>query len=76
MDGGPFSRALTRSGIITIRIDGAHLKAPKGITVRRAIELAGVTFGAFPGDGDIFAPCGVGGCFSCSVLADGALVRP
>lgn len=47
MDGGPFSRALTRSGIITIRIDGAHLKAPKGITVRRAIELAGVTFGAF-----------------------------
>ena len=45
-----FSRALTRRGKITIRIDGAPLGVPKRITVKRALELADATFGAFPGD--------------------------
>ena len=60
---------------ITVRIDGEPFEVPERITVKKALELAGVTFGVFPGDGDIFAPCGVGGCFSCSVLAGGAPVR-
>ena len=70
-----FSRALTRRGKINIHIDGEPFEVPRGITVKRALEIGGITFCAYPGDGDIFAPCGVGGCFSCSVLADGALVR-
>jgi hypothetical protein len=44
------ARAHTRRGKITIRIDGAPLGVPKRITVKRALELAGATFGAFPGD--------------------------
>lgn len=75
MEGELFSRVFPRSEKITIWIDGVSLEVRRGITIRRALETAGITFGAFPGDGEIFAPCGVGGCFSCSVIVDGMPVR-
>ena len=60
---------------ITIRVDGVPVQVYECTTVRRALESVGVTFGRFPGEGRIFAPCRVGGCHSCSVLANGEVVR-
>lgn len=62
----------SRRGKITIRVDGEPYEVPERVTVKRALELLGLSFSKFPGEGDIFAPCGVGGCFSCSVLIDGS----
>jgi len=48
---------------------------PERITVKRAIESAGLSFGVGWREGDVPAPCGTGGCYSCVVLADGQAVR-
>ncbi|MFQ6075499.1 MAG: radical SAM protein [Candidatus Bathyarchaeia archaeon] len=58
-------------GKITIQVDGLPFEVPERVTVKMALELLGFSFSRFPGEGDIFAPCRVGGCFSCSVIIDG-----
>jgi len=60
---------------IKIAVDGRALSVPERITARRALELAGLSFGVAWGEGDVPAPCGTGGCYSCLVLADGRPVR-
>jgi len=60
---------------IRIQVDGQDFEVPERITVRRALEMAGFSFGTFPGEGDIQAPCRTGGCYTCLVVADGRAVR-
>jgi len=60
---------------IRIFVDGERVYVPEKITVLKALEILGYRIGFFPGDGDIFAPCRVGGCYSCAVEVDGQ-VRP
>jgi len=60
---------------VRICVDGEHAYVPEGVTVLKALELLGYRVARFPGEGDVFAPCGVGGCYSCAVEVDGR-VRP
>ncbi|MDI6719863.1 MAG: radical SAM protein [Methanomicrobiales archaeon] len=62
-----------RTRQVAIRVDGDRVSVPERITVKRALELLGYSFGSMPAEGDLFAPCGVGGCWSCAVLIDGEL---
>jgi pyruvate formate lyase activating enzyme len=60
---------------IRIRVDGEYFYVPERITVLKALEILGYKVGRFPGDGEIFAPCMVGGCYSCAAEIDGQ-VKP
>lgn len=62
-----------RTGEIPLTVNGEHLTVPDRITVQTALELSGYHFEHFPTDGMLFAPCGVGGCWSCAVEIDGTL---
>jgi len=55
---------------IEIKVDGEKFSVPEKITVKKALELIGYTTSKFPGEGDIFVPCEVGGCYSCAVKID------
>ena len=57
--------------IETIHVDGKRLEVPSGITVKKALALSGYRVTMFPEKDALFAPCGVGGCWSCAVLIDG-----
>lgn len=59
---------------ITITINGERIPIPSRITVLHALELLGHSAGRFPGEGDLFAPCRSGGCWSCAVAVDGRVV--
>lgn len=59
---------------VHITVNGQPLSVPERITVKRAVELAGLSFGVGRGE-DIAAPCCTGGCYSCVVLADEQAVR-
>ena len=56
-----------------VKIDGRVLEVPERITVLRALKLAGYQISELPDEGEIFAPCRTGGCWSCAVLIDGEL---
>ena len=60
---------------ISVELDGEVFEVSERITVRKALESAGVSFGIGSEDGDIQAPCSTGGCYSCLVQVDGELVR-
>lgn len=60
---------------VTITVDGQPFAVPERVTLKRALEGLGYTFGIAPGKGDLAAPCCTGGCWSCAVLADGQAVR-
>jgi len=60
---------------VNIMVDGQPLLVPHGITIKRALEMAGRSFGVAWGEGDIPAPCGAGGCYSCVVLTDAGALR-
>jgi len=60
---------------ISIRVNGEHLSVPERITVKGALELLGYRISRFPSEGVLFAPCEVGGCYSCVVEVDGE-VKP
>jgi pyruvate formate lyase activating enzyme len=64
-----------RARQVEIYVDGERVHVPERITVLKALELLGYRVGKFPGEGDVFAPCEVGGCYSCAVEVDGS-VRP
>ncbi|UCG11795.1 MAG: radical SAM protein [Deltaproteobacteria bacterium] len=58
---------------ISIEIDGTRTEIPKGITVKRALELNGYKTSKYPEKDSIFTPCETGGCWSCAVQVDGEL---
>jgi pyruvate formate lyase activating enzyme len=58
---------------IGINVNGEGFFVPERISVKRALQLVGYKISKFPGEGDIFAPCEVGGCYSCAVEIDGEL---
>ncbi len=62
-------------GEVAIVVDGEKVHVPRGITLKKALELIGYRFVRFPerGDRTIFAPCETGGCYACAVLVDGVL---
>lgn len=62
-------------GEIKIKVNGETFYVPEKITVKKALEIAGFTFSKFPGEGDFFAPCDIGGCYSCAVEING-MVKP
>lgn len=60
---------------VNITVDGHTLSVPERITVKRAMELSGLSLGVGWDEGDVPAPCCTGGCYSCVVLADGQAMR-
>lgn len=58
---------------VRIKVDGETFHVPEKITVKKALEMVGFTFSKFPNEGNFFAPCDVGGCYSCAVEVDGVL---
>jgi len=52
---------------VSIKLDGKMVKVPEGITVKRALEISGCKITKYPEKGSLFAPCEVGGCWSCAV---------
>ncbi|MCX8175657.1 MAG: radical SAM protein [Candidatus Bathyarchaeota archaeon] len=62
-------------GEVRINVNGETFYVPGKITVKKALEIVGFTFSKFPGEGDFFAPCDVGGCFSCAVEVNG-MIKP
>lgn len=58
---------------IKIEVNGEWFSVPERITVKKALELLGHRISKFPGEGDLFAPCEVGGCYSCAVEIDGEI---
>jgi pyruvate formate lyase activating enzyme len=61
------------SGYVKVKINGETHQVPERITVKSALELAGYEFTRFPEKNKIFAPCEVGGCWSCAVEISGRL---
>ena len=57
---------------IKIVIDGKEFQVPRGITVRKALELLNFEFSP-PGTSGISIACGTGGCWSCAVIINGEL---
>ena len=60
---------------VRISVNGAELEVPRRITVKRALEIAGIEVSAFPGKGEVSAPCSLGGCYGCLVRVDGKPMR-
>lgn len=58
-----------------ITVDGQPFSVPERITLKRAMELAGLVFGRTWGEGDLVAPCNTGGCYSCQVQVGGREMR-
>ena len=59
---------------ININVNGNKSSVPEKITVKKALEILGYKFTKYINEG-IFAPCEVGGCWSCAVKIDGESVR-
>ncbi|MEM2909727.1 MAG: radical SAM protein [Nitrososphaerota archaeon] len=62
------------SKYVTIKIDGVKYAVPSGITLKEALKLSGFVFSE-PWKKGIAVPCGIGGCWACAVIIDGALER-
>jgi pyruvate formate lyase activating enzyme len=52
---------------VSIELNGKIVNVPEGITVKRALEIGGYKVLKYPEKGSLFAPCEVGGCWSCVV---------
>lgn len=55
--------------LCTVTVNGVRVRA-RG-TVKNALEAAGFRVSSLPDEGDLFAPCGSGGCWACSVSVNG-----
>jgi len=60
---------------ISIVIDGVQYKVPEGITIKDTLKLCGYPIGIYPGEGKVCVPCGSGGCWTCTVIADDETTR-
>ncbi|MBS7643032.1 radical SAM protein [Candidatus Bathyarchaeota archaeon] len=56
---------------IHIKVNGEMFEVTEGLTVRKALETLGYTYSRFPQEGNFFAPCETGGCYSCVLLING-----
>jgi pyruvate formate lyase activating enzyme len=63
----------SRRRMVKLTVNGEKVEAFEFTTVKRALTNLGFTLGAFPGEGDVYAPCSVGGCYACSAVIDGVL---
>jgi pyruvate formate lyase activating enzyme len=61
--------------LIPISVNGEGYEVAERTTIKKSLEAIGLEFGVYPGEGDIQAPCRLGGCYTCVVLADGEFVR-
>ncbi len=59
---------------VKIRVNGEIFRVPARITVKKALEILGYESSRIPSHGRIFAPCEVGGCYSCALLVDGEVM--
>lgn len=59
---------------VRIKVNGELFSVPERITVKKALEILGFETTRIPSEGKIFAPCEVGGCYSCAVDVDGKMV--
>ncbi|MEW6327660.1 MAG: radical SAM protein [Thermodesulfobacteriota bacterium] len=64
-----------RAREVTIQVNGKTALVPERIPVKEALGLLGYPITALPQESGIFAPCGVGACFSCAVEING-VVKP
>ena len=60
---------------IKISVDGVEYAVPEAISIKRALEICGYTVGIYPDEGEVQAPCSVGGCYACSVIVNDELTR-
>jgi pyruvate formate lyase activating enzyme len=67
-------KPLSEVGHVTVFVDGASFKVPYGVTVAKALEYLGFSFGA-PGSKGPSLACGTGGCWACAVVIDGVFER-
>lgn len=60
---------------ITIEVDGKPGQVPEQISIKEALKELGYQFSVIPVKTGIFAPCEVGGCWSCAVEVNGEIKR-
>jgi pyruvate formate lyase activating enzyme len=60
---------------VEIEVDGRRARVPQRISIREALEILGYPSAQHTGELGLFAPCRVGGCWSCAVVI-GKVVRP
>lgn len=65
----------SRERKVRIDVDGQEVFVPELISLREALELLGYPVASGPSEEGIFAPCRVGGCWSCIVEVDGLAKR-
>jgi len=68
-------RVKEKRRLVRVNINDEDYYVPERITVRKALEMIGFRVGIYPGEGDLQAPCGTGGCWTCAVVVNGELVR-
>ncbi|MEM1582810.1 MAG: radical SAM protein [Candidatus Bathyarchaeia archaeon] len=61
--------------LIKITVDGVQCAVPENVTVKDALRLIGYNVGIYPDEGRVQAPCNLGGCWACMVIADGKPIR-
>jgi pyruvate formate lyase activating enzyme len=62
-----------RKGKVSIEVNGKEAIVSEQISVKEALRELGYSFTDLPDGSGIFAPCQVGGCWSCMVEIDGVL---
>ncbi|NVM29577.1 MAG: radical SAM protein [Candidatus Helarchaeota archaeon] len=67
-------KLINASDPIQIYINDEAYEVFRGITIKKALEIAGFRTSRYPENGAIFTPCETGGCQSCAVIADGKVV--
>jgi pyruvate formate lyase activating enzyme len=60
---------------VSIEVDGIRGRTREGITIREVLEVSGYRISRYPEAGSLFVPCGIGGCWSCTVEVNGE-VKP
>ncbi|MEM2927659.1 MAG: radical SAM protein [Nitrososphaerota archaeon] len=63
----------TKEKHVKIKVNGESFSIPEKITIKKALEFIGYKISKFPGEGDLFVPCEVGGCYSCAVDINGEI---
>ena len=67
-------RKASKDKLIMLTVNGNMVAVPEQVTILQALETIGYTVSHHPKQqGDIFAPCKMGGCGACSVLVNGQL---
>jgi pyruvate formate lyase activating enzyme len=62
---------VSRERRVSIHVNGQKAFVPERISLREALQLLGCPVASCPGEEGIFAPCQVGGCWSCAIEVDG-----